>query len=1076
MKKAISLVSVVALPMLVQLCYAQGGDSASKVAHPLGAIPTNLPPEKLYRQFIEPGPAFRGKPFWSWNGRLEQDELIRQIHVMKEMGFGGFFMHSRTGLATEYLGDEWFDLVNACTDEGTKLGMESWLYDEDRWPSGTAGGMVTENPEYRLKFMSCYRTPADKFQWSDDIVAAFACDLKELKYTRCTRINEYTDLDASKDTTILTFKIEEMDKSSFYNGYTYVDAMNRDATDEYIRLTHDQYKERCGDRPGKTLLGVFTDEPHRGAVMMGFGISNENSHWMTPWTQKFAEEFTKRFGYDIIDKLPELFLQKDGRKVSQVKWHYMELTQQLFLENFARPLFDWCQDNNMILTGHVLHEDSLTAQATMQGSLMRFYEFEHWPGVDVLTEGNRNFWIVKQLTSVARQLGQKWLLSELYGCTGWQFNFESHKAVGDWQALFGINVRCPHLSWYTMAGEAKRDYPASIFYQSTWWADYDFIETYYARLGLILLQGKPCCDVLVVNPVESLWCQIHAGWAQNIVTPRSPELKEFEKDYRDIFHFLAGAQIDFDYGDEEMIGRLYRIEKKAPGGPVLWIAKAPYKTVVVPSMVTMRSTTVKILDEFTRAGGKVIFASTPPKYVDAIESDVAIKLASRSIQVAFQRQEIVDACKKNISPAVEILDAATGENLSDVYCQLRTNGETAYLVAMNVNREKWFTGARIRIPAKGYVTEWDCSTGKRYSIAARDRDGYVEVVADFPPSGEHVYIVSPKKNGLAARPAYAEKQRVTYSGPYEYTLSEKNVCVLDLARYRIADGDWQGETEVLKIDQALRRKFHLAIRGGEMVQPWFREKNQSGFEVKGRVTMAFDFHIEQMPEGLVTLCMETPEEFSIKVNDKPLPSSSIRGWWVDNSIERLALPTGLLVRGKNTIQLQTVFHDRINIEAVYLAGDFGVRVENTKKTLTSLPAKLNAGTVTSQGLAFYSGAITYKITVGEKLGVGEKIFIDLPEFEAACVKVNPAGKSPAMIAWQPYRADVTEDVRASGVIELQVVLTRRNTFGPLHLVPMNSGAYGPGHWITAGKAFTNNYQLWPAGLLKAPELVTCAED
>jgi hypothetical protein len=821
---------------------------------------------------------------------------------------------------------------------------------------------------------------------------------------------------------------------------------------------------------------VFTDEPHRGAVMMGFGISNENSHWMTPWTQVFAEQFKKRFGYDIIDRLPELFLQKEGRRVSQVKWHYMELTQQLFLENFAKPLFDWCRDNNMILTGHVLHEDSLTAQATMQGSLMRFYEFEHWPGVDVLTEGNRNFWIVKQLTSVARQLGQKWLLSELYGCTGWQFNFESHKAVGDWQALFGINLRCPHLSWYTMAGEAKRDYPASIFYQSAWWADYDFIETYYARLGLILLQGRPCCDVLVINPVESLWCQIHAGWAQNIVTPKSAELKKFEQDYRDTFHFLAGAQIDFDYGDEEMIGRLYRIGKNAADGPVLWIGKAPYRAVVVPSMVTMRSTTVKILDEFRRAGGKVIFASAPPRHVDAGESDAAVELASRSIKVPFQRQKIVDACKKNISPCVEILDSKTGDNLTDIYCQLRKNGRTAYLVAMNVNREKWFRNATIRIPSEGHVTEWNCSTGKRYSIAARDRNGYLEITADFPPSGEHVYVVSPGENTLPARPIYPEKQRISCEGPYEYTLGEKNVCVLDLARYRIADGNWQAETEVLKIDQAVRRSFGLAIRGGEMVQPWFREKTQPGFAIKGNIALAFDFHIEQIPEGLVTLCVEKPGDFTISINGKQLPASSIRGWWVDNSIERLALPTVLLVRGRNTIELRTAFHEGINIEAIYLTGDFGVQVENTKKTLISLPAKLNAGTVTSQGLPFYSGAITYRIPVANRPAVGEKLFVDLPEFEAACVKVNPAGTSPAMIAWQPYRADVTEDVKASEAVELEVILTRRNTFGPLHLVPMKSGAYGPGHWVTGGRAFTNNYQLWPAGLLKAPELVICTTE
>ena len=116
--------------------------------------------EKLYAGFQEPGAAFRAKPFWSWNGDLKKDELIRQIHVMKEMGFGGYFMHSRTGLKTEYLGEKWFDLTNACADEGEKLGMESWLYDEDRWPSGTVGGLVCKNPLYRAKFLNMKSLPA----------------------------------------------------------------------------------------------------------------------------------------------------------------------------------------------------------------------------------------------------------------------------------------------------------------------------------------------------------------------------------------------------------------------------------------------------------------------------------------------------------------------------------------------------------------------------------------------------------------------------------------------------------------------------------------------------------------------------------------------------------------------------------------------------------------------------------------------------------------------------------------------------------------------------------------------------
>jgi len=143
---------------------------------------------KLYKEFLNPGTEYRGKPFWAWNGKLDKDELLKQIHVMKEMGFGGFFMHSRTGLATEYLGEEWFELINACADEAEKLGMEAWLYDEDRWPSGTAGGMVTIEPRFRLKFIHLEIMPSEEFHWHDNILAAFSCRLEGFNYYDCKRI------------------------------------------------------------------------------------------------------------------------------------------------------------------------------------------------------------------------------------------------------------------------------------------------------------------------------------------------------------------------------------------------------------------------------------------------------------------------------------------------------------------------------------------------------------------------------------------------------------------------------------------------------------------------------------------------------------------------------------------------------------------------------------------------------------------------------------------------------------------------------------------------------------------------
>ena len=106
--------------------------------------------DKLFRK---PTSEYRAAPFWSWNCVLEKDVLLHQIDVLEQMGFGGFHMHSRAGMATEYLSDEFMSLIRACCDKATQKNMLAWLYDEDRWPSGFAGGYVTKDKRFRQRFI-----------------------------------------------------------------------------------------------------------------------------------------------------------------------------------------------------------------------------------------------------------------------------------------------------------------------------------------------------------------------------------------------------------------------------------------------------------------------------------------------------------------------------------------------------------------------------------------------------------------------------------------------------------------------------------------------------------------------------------------------------------------------------------------------------------------------------------------------------------------------------------------------------------------------------------------------------------
>ena len=51
----------------------------------------------------------RPVPFWSWNDKLEPDELRRQIGAMQDAGMGGFFMHARGYTA---------EAMNCCASAG----------------------------------------------------------------------------------------------------------------------------------------------------------------------------------------------------------------------------------------------------------------------------------------------------------------------------------------------------------------------------------------------------------------------------------------------------------------------------------------------------------------------------------------------------------------------------------------------------------------------------------------------------------------------------------------------------------------------------------------------------------------------------------------------------------------------------------------------------------------------------------------------------------------------------------------------------------------------------------------------
>lgn len=127
---------------------------------------------------------------------------------------------------------------------------------------------------------------------------------------------------------------------------------------------------------------------------------------------------------------------------------------------------------------------------------MQYYRYMDYPGIDNLGSCNYCYEVPKLAASVAKQFGKKFVLSEMYGVSGWRMSLNDYKHDGDWQAFMGITFRCPHLSWYTMKGEAEKRLSRIVMSQSGWYTEYKAVEDYF--------RGSTPCFRVATEMTENL--------------------------------------------------------------------------------------------------------------------------------------------------------------------------------------------------------------------------------------------------------------------------------------------------------------------------------------------------------------------------------------------------------------------------------------------------------------------------------------------------------------------------------------------------------------------------------------------
>lgn len=966
-----------------------------------------------------PDVKYRPVPFWSWNDKLDPEELRRQIREMHAQGIGGFFMHARGGLQTEYLSAEWIECVNACCDEAGKLGMNAWLYDENGWPSGFGGGLVNGLGEYyQQKYLRFEIVDVEEARKGENTIAFYSEDGTKL-------LGKGLAAD-------VTGKV--MRAYYLVNKY-YVDNLDPKIVAEFIRVTHQHYYDTLPKELLQHMKGIFTDEPQlsRNGLLWSFVIE---------------DAYKKEYGRDLLLELPGLGYNTPGAEAVRIR--FWRLCARMFRDNFMKQIRDWCDAHGWLLTGHHVIEETCHGQLASNGAIMPQYQYYNIPGVDHLGRSVPNCVLMTQIASTSAQFGQKQILTESFALTGWNCNFSGQRFVYQPELAHGINWLCQHLQGYTLRGLRKRDYPSSCFYHQPWWNDYKVMNDHFTRIGAILAEGTTKVKTLVIHPLSSVWMQ-YAG------NGGAPELPYYTNCLNALTKALDAFQIAHHYADE-LICEGYGSSENGK----ITIGECSYDVVVIPPVINLSSKIHEMLRVFQLSGGTVFRIENThqpdwPFCIDGTPADDDTASWFKSLPT-FADVPAAAAKLADMFPCRVTL-TSNGEETTEFVSTWRDvdnlegrGGRVHYIV-----NESYHQGALVHVSLPGtgpQVEVIDDQTGEfRMVNGVVAKDGRLEFDYYFGGADSGLFFVP--NSPLALNPA--ENSRMLALEPAVRTLdttlklacSDDNLLTLDRCRYRVDGGEWNS-TEIISLQS------RLVI---------FKRDLDVDLEIPFQVGADFDLTTP------LTLIVETPSIFRFALNGVVFEGTDL-GYQFDSAFRKVAMPSALKV-GENVLSMslrytqKQALYDKLEaakkfeteyntltfeteLESVYLMGQFGVRHIGETEVLPKEALRYNgtfelcpglvgkdidATDLVAAGLPFFAGKAALESTF--TLTAEEASSLRALRFDprgANTWKIAVNGKDVCARFWEPYIVPVAGLLKeGENTITFSLATSLRNMLGPHHL-------------------------------------------
>ena len=849
--------------------------------------------EELQRHFKEPDKLYAPFAFWFWDAPLDRAQAAAMAAEMCRQGFNPGYIHGRTGLPTEqWLSPEWFEAVDAALQTTEQAGAYLGYCDEYNWPGAqVAGRMLEEHPDLQ----------ALSLKWEiRDVAAGETAQLPESFFTTAAEIGaEGLIMSATlkvigsgpafpwsppagrwRAFSFSTFPHSGRDGSP-------IDYLDERLPDLVIKMVHEPYVEKFGDRLGRSMIGMFMD--HEG----DYG-------WKLCWSDSLAKFYRQRYARDIREWTP-LLIERDAEGLwPKARFDWLEAVSKIYCEGFFAKLTRWTESKGMYLTAHVW-EESLMLQTEAVGDFMRFQRSITMPGTDSLVTKPLEVVEFKETQSVS-EFENKRCCSEILGVIGWKMTPVTLKQTANACTAWGVSHMMPH-GVFNNRNLNSIPYPPDFYTENPYWPYFHLWNDFARRASYVNSHGRTVPDVLLLNPLDSVWAAI-GEW---LFVPRK-DVQQQVRAINQIYHHaitdLTAARIEFLIGDRYYLNKMSVVpadsNANAPEhGPCLAISDFRFKAVILPPLVVVPRAVVEKLLSFARAGGFVYtLGELPIGSTDAGLNDPALQ----EMLAALTALPNVIPCKDGLAAELARKDTRLASQIRFeagefpmLQMHRRIDGRDFFWLANNT-MEPWDCRVTIADVA-GAANIWDCETGAIRNAPSTDTPAGARLSLRFKPLEAYWLAFDPQTT-----PA---------------TLAEEKP--IPAAQVVPLDGPWR-----VRIDPAAQPSLNPDVAKFCTVRwtaPWLAVGEQADFR--------YVFDLPAIPER-AEVRVTADAGFTLWVNDQACPRRSWDDVWQQVSIHDL---TPLLKAGRNVIA----------IHAGALTGQGGLILEGEAVLPGGKTAKLTTG-------------------------------------------------------------------------------------------------------------------------------------